>query len=330
MLRHIYRDRLVASTLGRVPLFSQLSPLARAGIAEKLLQKHYPRSSLIIRQGAPGDALYLIESGQVVVESDGRAIAHLDEGDFFGEMSLLTDQPHNADVRTLTPTDVLSLPADAFRGLLADQPALGDQIQEVVERRKSASATMRHDAARSQQLQNALERGLLRGRQVLVRDPQLCPDDCRICADACAARHGHARISTGGVLLNGLDVTDSCRQCRVAPECAEACPSAAIQWDNRGALVITEACTGCGACVPACPYDAVALVPRDDSRQSPLWDLWERLRKPRVPTIALEPAQPTHRADKCDLCHGFDDLACVSACPHGALRLAPVEEVFPL
>jgi CRP-like cAMP-binding protein/Fe-S-cluster-containing hydrogenase component 2 len=329
-LRTIYRQRLVASTLGRVPLFGQLTPLARAEIAEMLIQKHYSRSTLIIEQGMRGDALYLIESGQVVVEADDRAIAHLDEGDFFGEMSLLMAEAHNANVRTLTPTDVLTLPAESFQQLLASQPALDHQMREIVARRKITNTTMRQDPARSQQLESALERGLLRGRHVLVRDPQLCQDGCRICTDACTTRHGSARLHTGGVHLNGMDVTDSCRQCRVGAECVEVCPADAIRWNHQGALIITDSCTGCGECVAACPYDAVTLAPRDRSHNSPLWSLWERIRRTYNPTIALEPIGPTHRADKCDFCHGYDDLACVSACPTGALRLAPVEEVFPL
>ena len=68
----------------------------------------------IIHEGEPGDALYLIESGQVVVERDGQLIAHLDEGDFFGEMSLLAEKPHNADIRAVTPAEVLALPAEDF------------------------------------------------------------------------------------------------------------------------------------------------------------------------------------------------------------------------
>jgi Fe-S-cluster-containing hydrogenase component 2 len=132
------------------------------------------------------------------------------------------------------------------------------------------------------------------------------------------------------VLFNGLDVTDSCRQCRVGAECVEACPVDAIQWNDRGALIITGSCTGCGDCVPACPYDAVHLVSHDQQRTSPLWSLWHQIKRFKQPTIPLTQTQPTQRADKCDLCHGYDDLACVSACPTGAIRLMPVEELFPL
>jgi CRP-like cAMP-binding protein/ferredoxin len=329
-LRKIYRQRLVESTLGRVPFFSQLSPVERARIAALLLPQHYLRGSTIIHEGAPGDALYLIEAGQVVVEQAGQTIAHLDEGDFFGEMSLLAQEPHNADIRTLTPVEVLALPAADFARLLKQQPALAAQLRKVVERRSAANVAMRHDRTRVDQLSAAVDRGLLRGTHALVRDPQLCDDNCRICADACASRHGHTRIHMNGVMLNGLDVTDSCRQCRVGAECVESCRYDAIQWNTHGALVITDNCTGCGDCVPACPYGAVKLVPNESTNTSPLWSLWRQVKRLKHPLIPLTTTEPPQRADKCDLCHGYEDLACVSACPTGALRLVPVEELFPL
>ncbi|HJZ48929.1 MAG TPA: cyclic nucleotide-binding domain-containing protein [Roseiflexaceae bacterium] len=328
-LRTIYRQRMVESTLGRVPLFGRLSPLERAQVAALLRVQHYARGATIIHEGTPGQALYLIEEGQVVVEQGGQAIAHLDEGDFFGEMSLLAQSPHNADVRALSPVEVLALPAAEFSRLLKRQPALNTQLQEVANQRRAANATIRRDQERANQLTAAVERGLLRGTHVLVRDPQLCQEGCTICQDACASRHGQARIRLNGVMLDGQDITDSCRQCRVGAECVEACPADAIHWGQNGALLITDACTGCGACVPACPYDAVKMVRHDQAATSPLWLLWRRLKRPRQAIIPLETSQPQMRADKCDLCYGYDDLACVSACPSGALQLRPVEDLFP-
>jgi len=328
-LRAIYRQRMIESTLGRVPLFGHLSPLERAQIAALLRTQHYARGTTIIHEGTPGQALYLIEEGQVVVEQNGQALAHLDEGDFFGEMSLLAQSPHSADVRALSPIEVLVLPADEFSRLLKRQPALETQLHELVSQRRAANSSIRRDQERASQLTAAVEHGLLRGTYVLVRDPQLCQEGCTICEQACTERHGQTRIHLNGVMLDGLDITDSCRQCRAGAECVAACPSDAIHWNENGALLITDACTGCGDCVPACPYDAVQLVAQDTTSESPLWSLWHRITRPSRMTIPLAASQPQQRADKCDLCHGYDDLACVSACPTGALQLRPVEELFP-
>lgn len=327
-LRAIYRRHLVASTLGRVPIFGDLSPVERGNIAHLLSPRHYERGETIITQGQPGSALYLIEAGQCTVERDTTLVAHLDEGAFFGEISLLTDQPHNADVRALTPVDVLELPRPAFNELLVRNPDIAEQIKSIVEQRLNA-----HRLPSDPQLQlvgSSVERGWLRGTHLLVRDPKLCSDDCRGCVDACATRHGNARLRPSNQVMNGVEVLDSCRQCRVGAECVEACPENAIQWNNNGALVITDACNGCGACASACPYDAITMLDLPRQRQNPFLSLWQQLSRFSGRTIPLEPAQPTQRADKCDYCHGYNDLACVSACPNNALRLVPVEELFPL
>lgn len=330
-LRVTYLRRLVESSLGRVPLFSKLPPNERVYLTELLQSRHYERGDTIIREGTYGDSLYIIEAGQVAIERSGHVIAHLDEGNFFGEMSLLASEPHSANVYALTPVDVQVLPASEFLKLLDKLPALNEELQKVVARRRQSSTTMLRDAERAQQLAMVVERGLLRGTHLLVRDDTLCEPGCHLCEDACAARYGRARLHLPGVIIDGQDVADACRQCRFGAECAEACPEDAIQWNNSGVLVITDRCTGCGDCVPACPYGAMALVPRDPTHHaSPLWALWNRMKRLRTPTIMLESAPPAMRADKCDFCQAYDDMACVSACPNGALRFVPLQEVFPL
>lgn len=333
-LRRVYKRRMVECTLARVPLLGQLFPMERLALGNLLRPAHAPRGATIIRQGEPADALYLIESGQVVVVQSGTKIATLGEGDFFGEIALLTSQPHRADVRALTPTELLALPTSDFHQLIESRPELEAQLRGVVERRIRSGAEMQGDAGRARELELAVSKGLLRGSHLLVRTPSLCPPGCRLCEAACAERHGHARLRLGGASIDRFDVADACRQCGVGAECVEACPEDAFERTEGGTLLVTDRCTGCGDCVAACPYDAVASVPVASQRAvgAPIWEALRstlgRLRGHQ--TIALEPARPTHRADKCDLCHGHADLACVSRCPTGSLRLVPVEDLLDL
>jgi CRP-like cAMP-binding protein/Fe-S-cluster-containing hydrogenase component 2 len=333
-LRQVYKRRMLECTLARVPILGQLFPMERLALANLLRPAHAPRGETIIAQGEAARALYLIESGQVVVQQGGTTIATLGEGDFFGEMALLTSNPHRADVRALTPTDLLALPAADFAHLIEQRPDLEAQLRTVVEARMRNSAAVRGDEARARELELAVRKGMLRGSHLLVRTPSLCPPGCRICELACAERHGHSRLRLGGAPLDADDVVDACRQCGVGAECVEVCPEDAFERAENGTLLITNRCTGCGACVEACPYDAVATVPLPQQRAvgGPIAGLLRsvtgRLRGQHP--IPLDPARPTRRADKCDLCHGHGDLACLARCPTGSLRLVPVEQLFEL
>ncbi len=329
-LRQVYRRRMVEATLARMPVLSQLLPLERIAIAARLQPRHLPRGTLVVKQGEPADSLYLIESGQVVIEQSGQTIASLSEGDLFGEISLLTGEPHRANARTLTTTDLLELPGADFYRLIQQYPALEADLRAMAERRLKHSAAVRSDTARARDIGLAVNRGLLRATHILVRDPARCPPGCHLCETGCATRHGHTRLHLNGTPIDRFDVLETCRQCSVGAECVEACPEDAIERVDTGALRITNRCTGCGECVTACPYDAVQSVPRAKHTTGPLWDLFRRLQQRIRPTIPLTPTGPTHRADKCDLCYGYPDLACVTACPIGNLRLAPVEEIVPV
>jgi Fe-S-cluster-containing hydrogenase component 2 len=267
----------------------------------------------------------------VIVEQNGQTVATLGEGDFFGEIALLTSQPHRASVRAMTPTDVLALPRTNFHELIRKRPDLEANLRAVIDHRNRNNAAVHQDQARALGLTQAVSHGLLRGTSILVRTPSLCPPGCRICEEACVGRHGHQRLHLNGATVDGLDVLDACRQCSVGPECVEACPEDAFERTDDGTLLITGKCSGCGACIDACPYHAVASVPREStaSPSGPLWSLLRQARDRLRPREVI-PLAPAQRADKCDLCHGHADQACVSACPTDALRLVPVEELFPL
>ena len=332
-LRRSYRWRMIDSALARVPLFSRLEPTERAMLASRLRPLHYERDECIVKQGGSADTLYLIGSGQVRVVHGELGLVLLGEGDFFGEIALLSDRPYPIEVRATTPTDLLALLRTELEQLLSQHPTLATQFQASLEQRQQVVAMIGTDHEHPGVLEPAVRAGMLRGTHLLVRNPELCEPDCHRCEQGCAERHGRARLQLDGQLINGLEVADSCRQCTFDAECMAVCPANAFERAENGALLVTDRCIGCGKCVPACPYGAVASVdlPSMHSIHSQFFALlrttFERMRRHQI--IPLEPMALNQRADKCDLCHGFADLACVSRCPSGALRLIPVEELFP-
>lgn len=341
-LRRVYQQRLVECALAHVPLLGQLSPVDRLRLTELLHPAHYAHGSLILRRGSSAEALYLIVNGQVAIERYGLTLATLSEGDFFGEMGLLAEHVQYADVRALTPTDVLALSGADVRRLIAQRPDLEAQMRAGTAHRLYYAPLLRNDATRARELELVVSKGVLRGTHLFVRTPARCPPGCRLCEQACQERHGQARLHLDGMSLEcsndseaeQLDVLDVCRQCSAGAECVEACPEDAFRRDENGALLITDRCTGCGACEPACPYGAITLRSLPDPRPPPslLGRLLGRAVNParRYPLIPLRSASSSRRADKCDYCHGFADRACLSRCPTGSLRLIAVEELLPL
>ena len=90
---------------------------------------------MIFHLGDPGDALFVIVSGDVKIslpsETGEEAIlATLGGGDVFGELALLDGAPRSASATALSPTETVVLPRDRFRELIARDPALGIAILE--------------------------------------------------------------------------------------------------------------------------------------------------------------------------------------------------------
>jgi len=122
----------VAAVLQRVPLFRHLSPADLLRVAEVAREKSYPRHSVILFEDDPGDALYVVAKGQVkvvLIGDDGREVilSVLGEGEFFGEMALLDDEPRSAHVMVLRRED--------FEGILAQSPQIALSLLRELTRR---------------------------------------------------------------------------------------------------------------------------------------------------------------------------------------------------
>ena len=115
--------------------------------AERLTEEQFPAGEDVVRQGEAGRKLYLVASGQVeVVVQDGareRRVNALNEGDFFGEMALLADEPRAATVRTTMPTQLYSLARVDFLSLLDHDPDARQAITERIAARQRALAQAR-------------------------------------------------------------------------------------------------------------------------------------------------------------------------------------------
>ena len=129
------RDFVVTfAMVARVPLFARLDAASIANLVAILRARTVPAGATIIRRGERGNAMYLIASGSVEVESSAGKV-RLQEGDFFGEMALLSREPRSATVTALRSTDLLVLDADDFLRLVDRLPEIGVRVRAVAKER---------------------------------------------------------------------------------------------------------------------------------------------------------------------------------------------------
>jgi CRP-like cAMP-binding protein len=119
LMTHAIRKReLYESFLERVPLLESLLPYERSIIADALESRTFKDGEMIIKEGEKGDAFYIIEKGRVVVTKGNIEVKSCSEGDYFGELALLTDQPRAANVRAIGQVRVLYLRREDFSALM--------------------------------------------------------------------------------------------------------------------------------------------------------------------------------------------------------------------
>jgi small-conductance mechanosensitive channel len=115
---------------GSIDLFAGLDDEALAEIAEATKPRTYGNGEPIVRQGEPGESMFIVGSGRavVVIEPDRREVATIESGGYFGEMSLLTGDPRTATVLARGDTLVFELSADLFRRIGARHPRAVEQV----------------------------------------------------------------------------------------------------------------------------------------------------------------------------------------------------------
>jgi len=126
--------------LKRVPLFNDLSEAEVSRFADVTREREYPKNSVILFEDDPGDALYIVSSGQVkvvLIGEDGREVilSVLGDGDFFGEMSLIDDEPRSAHVIAMKDSQLLVLRRDDFQSRLEEQPKIALKLLRVLVQR---------------------------------------------------------------------------------------------------------------------------------------------------------------------------------------------------
>ena len=121
--------------LARVPIFAHCAADEIAAIASVAQESRFAPGQLVVTQGTPGQAFYLVLSGRVEILRDNVSLGSFGPGDFFGEMSLLDQAPRSATIRAMEETVCLMLSSWDFKAVLERHPSIAIKLLEVLSRR---------------------------------------------------------------------------------------------------------------------------------------------------------------------------------------------------
>jgi hypothetical protein len=121
------------------PLFKDFSVEELVAVIAGLKLLTFDRGKVILREGEPGNSLYMLTSGKVkaFVKKDGKQvpIAELEEGAFFGEMSILTGKPRTATIVATESSELLELDRPTLDSITQTHPHVWDVLQEFANQR---------------------------------------------------------------------------------------------------------------------------------------------------------------------------------------------------
>uniref|UniRef100_A0AAQ5XW91 Cyclic nucleotide-binding domain-containing protein n=1 Tax=Amphiprion ocellaris TaxID=80972 RepID=A0AAQ5XW91_AMPOC len=118
--------------LRNVPIFQNRDENFISVVLQKLEYEVYQEGDVIVRQHVPGDRMFFIDHGQVLVEVDSYE-RELCDGDFFGETCVLTKGKHLATVKALTDCQCFSLSWDDFQKALEGFPDVKKDLEKMVQ-----------------------------------------------------------------------------------------------------------------------------------------------------------------------------------------------------
>ncbi len=134
--------RWLHKTLKQIDFLSFCSMGEIERLAQQLTKKSFKKGETIVRQGDAGDFLFLLFSGEVTVTVktglfSKKELARLGPGNYFGEFSLINQEPRTASVTTTQETSAFLLFSADFKKLMESNTQLSEQVTNLMSHRRA-------------------------------------------------------------------------------------------------------------------------------------------------------------------------------------------------
>ncbi|WP_204138369.1 cyclic nucleotide-binding domain-containing protein [Halomicronema sp. CCY15110] len=125
----------VLDEIAHVEMLHNLSPSEVQAIIPLLKPLTVEPGTTLCEEGTPGDAMFIILSGEADIYKGPQLMAQLGAGEMFGEMALLTGEERSASVIARTPMKLYELDKSDFDGMLTRSPHLASGLSRILARR---------------------------------------------------------------------------------------------------------------------------------------------------------------------------------------------------
>jgi CRP-like cAMP-binding protein len=124
--------------LSSIPLFASLSKQELHEVSRHADEVDVEEGRHLVREGRFAWEFFAIEEGSAEVVKDGRHVADLGPGDFFGEMGAIDHSLRRASVVAKSPMTLMVMTAHEFRDMTRDLPQVASAIEQAIEERSAA------------------------------------------------------------------------------------------------------------------------------------------------------------------------------------------------
>lgn len=136
---------LLARMLRGVDFFTPLTVGQLEQILPHIMLYSFGAGERVFKQGEAGDAFYIVYKGSVEVKikfswwRPAKTVAKMGQGQFFGEIALISNEPRTATLDCAEPSELFVLIARDFQSVLGQNPAAAEEMARIAARRKFQS-----------------------------------------------------------------------------------------------------------------------------------------------------------------------------------------------